>query len=531
MSFVSLSFIAYISVVILLYFIVPKRIQWVVLLVSSYVFFFINSKWLVFLLFFETLITFLTGIALERIRLGNEQKIISLKEALSKEEKKKIQSKGKKDQKKVLAAGIILILGILVCLKYHGFFMRPVNGLAMHMGLSIPQFKLLVPIGISFYSLQAISYMVDVFRNRIKADRSLLRFMLFMSYFPQIVQGPIPRYKQLAGQLYESHNFDYERACFGAQLILWGFMKKMILADRIAIPVSMIFDNPLNYKGPMILLAAVGYGFQVYADFSGGMDIASGFSQIIGIDLEQNFRQPYFSESVEEFWRRWHITLGAFMREYVFYPLSLSKTFTRIGRSLRGIFGPETGKKIPPLLATFIVYFLVGFWHGADWKYVWYGIWNGVFIASGILFKNQYESTKIKLKINDQLFSWKLFRILRTFTIVSIGRIISRASDTATAVIMIKQMMKNLYYWSYLTNGALLKLGLDTVDWLILLVSIVILLLVDYAHEKGISVRRWVSQQGNIFRTLVYVGAMIIVVLLGVYGPGYSSAAFIYQQF
>ena len=276
---------------------------------------------------------------------------------------------------------------MLLFFKYFNFFSGNASGLLQRIGIPVvlPALDLMIPIGISFYTLQAIAYMTDVYRGKYRADKNFFKFMLFMSYFPQIVQGPIARYDFLANQLYEGRDMEYKRCTFGIQLILWGYIKKLVIADRLAVPVNEIFNNFNEYTGMLVLLAAIGYGLQVYADFSGGMDIARGVSQVFGIELQLNFKQPYFARSIEEFWRRWHITLGAWMKDYIFYPLSLSKLSGNIGKKARLLFGSSIGKKIPSFIAMFIVYFLVGFWHGAEWKYIFYGIWNGLFIMSGIL--------------------------------------------------------------------------------------------------------------------------------------------------
>ena len=373
--------------------------------------------------------------------------------------------------------------------------------------------------------------MVDVYRGKIAADRNFLKFMLFMSYFPQIVQGPIARHRQLANQLYEPHDFDYTRMVRGVELILWGFIKKLIIADRIAIPVTAVFDNPGHYSGLLVLFAGIGYGIQVYADFSGGMDIARGFSQIIGIDLELNFMQPYFSVSVENFWRRWHITLGAFMRDYVFYPLSLSKPFNAIGKKSRKLIGDFAGKKVAPFIAMFIVYFLVGFWHGAEWKYAVYGVWNGVFIASGILLTDVYAKIKTRLHIREDRFLWRLFQIVRTFLIISVGRFFSRTANVRTALSMIKSIVTGITNFSFLKGSTIAALGLDKWNRLLLAAGVILLLVVDIQHEKGISVRERIAEQNLVFRILLVSFTITAILILGIYGPEYNSAGFIYQQF
>ncbi len=531
MTFVSFGFIGFMILVAAVYFLIPRKWRWTVLLAASYLFYLINSEWLVLVLLAETAITFLTGLWIERVVKKTKQQIDRQKAELTKEARKALQAKSKKQSRGILALGVLLILGILLFLKYYNFFADTVSIVTKLIGFRIPKLKLLLPLGISFYSLQAIAYMTDVYRGKIEADRSFLRFMLFMSYFPQIVQGPIARYRQLANQLYEPHDFDYDRMVRGVELILWGFIKKLIIADRIAIPVSMIFDDPSAYGGILVLLAGIGYGIQVYTDFSGGMDIARGFSQIIGIDLELNFTQPYFSVSVENFWRRWHITLGSFMRDYVFYPLSLSKFFNAIGKRSRKLIGDFAGKKVAPFIAMFIVYFLVGFWHGAEWKYIVYGIWNGVFIASGILLTDVYAKIKRFLHIHEDRFLWRLFQIVRTFLIISVGRFFSRAAGVRTALSMMKSIFTRFTDFGFMEKDALLELGLDRWNWILLLAGIILLLIVDIQHEKGFSMRDRIAKQNVVFRILLISFTIAAIVILGVYGPGYDSAGFIYQQF
>ena len=475
--------------------------------------------------------TFGTGLLIEKQSEAEQKKLDALEESGSKEEKKNIRASGKEKRRRIMLCGILIVLLTLVFLKYYNFFTESLSFITRCFGIAFPKLNLLLPIGISFYTLQAIAYMADVYHGRIRADKSLLKFMLFMSYFPQILQGPIPRHKQLAGQLYESHDFDFQRLCHGIQLILWGFIKKMVIADRIAIPVNAIFDNHSDYQGLILFFAAALYGVQIFADFSGGMDIARGFSQILGIDLELNFTQPYFAVSVEDFWRRWHITLGSFMRDYVFYPLSLSRTFSKLGKAARKVFGNKIGKKIPPFIAMFIVYFLVGLWHGSQWKYVAYGIWNGLFIAGGILLTESFERLKQILRIDGDLFSWKLFRILRTFTIISIGRFFSRAASLKIAVSMIRSFFTGWYDSSFFFDGSLLKLGINGPEWNLVMIMILILLLADLAHEKGLCIRRWITSQGVLFEILAVILAVTAIIILGVYGPGFDASKFIYQQF
>ena len=365
MTFLSIKFAILLIITIAAYFTVGKKYRWAVLLIASYVFYWFNSSRLVVFLLIATVVTFVIGKVIYRVQQDGKE-YIKANEGLTREERKKYNAGVKKKTNTITTIGVIIDLGILLVLKYYNFFAGNINIVLNHFGTGLPKLSLLLPLGISFYTLQAVAYLVDINHGKLKPDDNIFKFMLFMSFFPQIIQGPIARHDQLAAQLYEGHAFDYTRVTHGFQLILWGAVKKLIIADRLLIPVATVFENYSNYEGGILLFGAALYGLQVYTDFSGGMDIAQGIAQIFGIQLEINFRQPYFSVSIEDFWRRWHITLGGWMRDYIFFPLSLSKRFATISRNSRKVFGPFVGKRLPAILSSFVVYFLVGFWHGAE---------------------------------------------------------------------------------------------------------------------------------------------------------------------
>lgn len=514
--------------VTILYFTFPKKYRWFSLLVASYVFFYLSSGYLLLILVATTIFTYVCGLFMDMVDSSTE-KLIKKKE-LKGDLKKKEKKRAKTYKKIIMLTGTLAVLAVLIYLKYFNFLAETVNTIAKG---DIVELKtdVLLPLGISFYTLQAMSYLIDIQRGKIKADKNPLKFMLFMSFFPQIVQGPIARYDHLAHQLYEGHSFDYKRVTFGIQLILWGWFKKCVIADRVAIPTNIIFDNYQNYTGILSFLGAVLYGLQVYADFSGGMDIARGFSQILGIELALNFKQPYFATSIEDFWRRWHITLGAWMRDYIFYPMSLSKPFGALSKVFRKIFGQFVGKRIPAFISMFVVYFLVGIWHGPDLKYIAYGIWNGIFIMAGILFVDVYAGMRKLLRIDEKTFSWRCFQIVRTFIIISLGRFFSRADSYEAALQMFANTGYKFMNLSVITDGSLLKLGLDNANVFALLVSLGILFAVDVMHEKGIEIRESIARQHIFFRWLIYYGVIIAILIFGVWGPGAGSALFIYEQF
>lgn len=532
MDFISVSFLIFVIILVFAYFLMPDKYKWTVLLVGSYVFYGFSGIKLVVFLVFTTGVTFFSGLLLGNINEDSARHLKLHKADLTREEKKEYKNKVSSRKKRVVACAVVVNLGILIFLKYFNFIAKNINLVLVKVGFAgnIPLLKLLLPLGISFYTLQSIAYIVDLYRGKYKPDRNFFKFSLFMVYFPQIIQGPIARYDQLAHQLYVPHKFEYTRVTQGMQLILWGYMKKLILADRIAIPVNFIFDNPAPHEGFVLFLAAAGYGLQVYADFSGGMDIARGVSQILGIELVLNFERPYFAGSISEFWRRWHITLGSWMRDYVFYPLSLSKAFATLGKRTRKVFGNYIGKKLPTFLSMFIVFLLVGVWHGSSWKYVAYGLWNGIIIVSSILLEPVYEKIIEKLKINTECFSWRFFQMARTFILCSFGRFFSRGKTCLTAIDMFKRALAYPNPWVFF-NGTFLNLGLSYKDYYVIFISILVFLVVGIMQEKGIHIREKIAEQNLYFRWMIYIGAVVAVLIYGSYGSGYSASEFIYQQF
>lgn len=532
MTFVEYSFFLFVAAVLLVYYLVPLKFRWIVLLAGSYVFYWLNSKWLVLVLLGTTLLTWLMGLWIQK---ENDRGAAYLRDhtELTRDEQKEVKTRTKKKAKWIMALGILVTLAPLLFLKYFNFFGTNINRLfsAFHLGRPVPMLNLLLPLGISFYTLQAISYLVDVSRRKVQADRNPAKFMLFMSFFPQIVQGPIPRHSQLAKQLYEGHRFDYDQLRFGAQLALWGLFKKLVIAERVAVPVNYLFEHYSEYSGPIVFFAAVLYGLQVYTDFSGGMDIARGVAQMLGIELELNFKQPYYATSIEDFWRRWHITMGSWMKDYVFYPLSLSKAFSSLSRKSRKVLGQYMGKRLPAFLAMFIVYFCVGFWHGPEWKYVAFGIWNGLFIMISILLEKAYIKGRTLCRINENTVTWRWFRVLRTLIVVSFGRFFTRSNNLHAAIAMFGRAFRNWRDITFITNGTLLKTGLNNANWILLILLLFLLFYVDYKHEHNVSFRKVIARQHFVFRWTIYIIAVLAILIFGCYGPEYNAASFIYEQF
>lgn len=530
MGLVSFEFAALLAVLLLVYYLLPVRHRWRVLLVGSYVFYLANSAGMTVFLLVTTVTTFCAGRRLGRI---NEETRNYLAAAQGKGARKEYKQSQQRRKRRVVLAAVLCNIGLLVVLKYTGFLFESANALLQAIGIGgrLPDIGWLLPLGISFYTLQAVGYVIDIYRGKYEPDQNLAQYMLFVSFFPQMIQGPISRHDQLAHQLYEGHVFDYRRVTMGAQLVLWGLIKKFVLAERLAVVANGVFDNYLNYAGLSMLIGAAVYGVQVYADFSGGMDLVGGIAQLFGIEITENFARPYFARSLEEFWRRWHITLGAWMRDYVFYPVSLSKTFARLGKRTKTYFGAQTGKRIPTFLAMFLTFLLVGVWHGAEWKYVAYGIWNASIISSSILLQPVYGRLADACHIKRESPLWRLICMARTFCLVSLGRFFARGTSLHAALVMLKSAF-TVWNPEVLTNGTFLfPIGLLLQDWLVILFMVLLLLAVGLWQERGICLREAIAGQRLPVRWAVYVAGVLLLVLFGMYGPDYEAASFVYQQF
>ncbi len=524
MSIVSLKFICFAIVLVALFFLLPKKCQWVILLLASAAFY-LSFGWKSCWYILVTIISqFFLALALER---RNTEMKARMDKAEGKQ-KKEIKKQFAKHKKWYVVLSVLINLGILIALKYADLAIGSIN---QRFGTTLATLDLLLPIGLSYYTFKSIGYVIDVYRGRIPAQKNIFKLALYIGYFPALVQGPIDRYEDVAEQLFAEHKFDYDRLCFGAQRMLWGYMKKLIIAERATIIINTVQYNftTAGYEGFTILFMMFLASFRIYADFSGGMDIVIGLSEIFGIKLTENFEQPFFSTSISEYWQRWHITLGAWMRTYVFYPLSLSQSFSKLGRKCRQKLGDSYGKQIAPSLASFITFFLVGMWHGAGWAYVPFGIFNAILVASSTLLEDFYASCRTKFKIEDDSKGWHVFQVLRTFIIVTLGNylILTKEPDM---IGLIMATFSRFNPWIFV-NGSLYTLGVDQKNFWVMIIFIVILMVSDFIKEKGVHIRQAIARQNIAVRWCVYLAAIFALVIFGMYGPGFDAASFIYERF
>lgn len=529
MGYTSVSYLCgFLMAAFLCYTIVPVKHKWKVLLVFSYLFYFINSKQYIIFLFASTLSIYFGGRKLNKI----DDRFSEAKKGLTKEEKKELKNLTGRQKKAVCVAIVLFNFGLLVFLKYSKFLASTVEAVLglLRLNVKIPMHNLLLPLGISFYTMSAVSYIVDVYRGKYKASSHLGKVALFLSFFPHIVEGPIGRFDLLSEQLFEGHKFDYQRTAFGFQLILWGLFKKMVLADRANMMVHTVFENYKEYSGVYILITMLLYTLQLYAEFSGCMDIVSGSAELFGVELAENFRRPFLSRSISEFWRRWHMTLGAWFRDYVFYSVSLSKTFTKFSKKVREKMNPFFAGLLPVSVSMLAVWLGTGIWHGASWKYVVYGLYYYLLMLLGMLFEPVFRSFFEKAHINRESKVIHCLQLIRTFILVNIGMLLFRADTIKSFLYMLVSIFRD-FSLIPIRDGDILNVGLDLYDFLLLIIGVVILFLVGLYKEKEHRIREELAQSNIVFRWMVYYGLIFALLIFGAYGSHYATTGFIYAQF
>ena len=435
-------------------------------------------------------------------------------------------------KRRIFLVSILGILLFLVILKYINFTINTINGVGIlfkSKTVYLSGFNWLVPLGISYYSLSLIGYVTDVYFGITSSDIKFGRLALYGMYFPVMISGPILKYREDGAQFFQPHSFDYGQVTRGMQRMLWGFFKKLVISERMAVIVNTVYGDYEKYPGVYIWIGTVCFAFQLYTDFSGCMDIVLGMSETFGIKLPENFERPFFSKSISEYWRRWHITLGIWMKEYVFYPILRSGLFVKMGKMLRNHLGKKKGKQLTTFTAMFCLWFLVGIWHGGNWKYIiGSGLLHWFYIVCGEVSKPWLDRLMNILRIKTDSVGMKGFRILRTFFLVNIGFVFFRAENVTDAFHMLKTAL--VFNPIELINGGLLRLGLEWVEMSVAAVALIILLMVSLMQRCG-SLRDRIAKKGLLQRWCIWYVLLFMVILLGYYGPGYSAAEFIYQGF
>lgn len=490
--FNSLEFLIFFVIVTAIYYIIPYKLRWIWILISSYYFYIQTShpRYIIILLMI-TVISYLSGLLIEMTNKKHSEKI----------------------KKSILIASILCNIGLLFLFKYFDFFTDVIQGMLaiVNIKMNIPKLGLALPVGISFYTFEAVGYIIDVYRGNIKAEKNLPKYALFIAFFPQLLAGPIERAKHMLDQFQIKHSFNYEKIKSGLLLILWGLFQKLVVADRLSKLVDTVFSNPDSYRGFYVVIASIFFTFQIYCDFSGYSDMAVGVARVLGIELTKNFERPYFSRSIREFWRRWHITLCSWFKDYLYIPL-----------------GGNRCSKIKNYRNIMIVFIVSGLWHGAALNFIVWGTLHGAYQVIEKVMEPLSKKVIKKFKINTEAFGYKFYQVIRTFILVDFAWIFFKANSLSAAF----KLINNMFYFNpwVLRDGSIYNLGLTDKEFGISILGIVVILVVNLLQRKN-NLYWWLQSKNMAARWSVYLAAALIIIIFGVYGPEYNPQQFIYFQF
>lgn len=476
MAFTEISFLFFVALTLIIYRILGNK--WQVLLIASFLYYGLYDERAFLYLLTAILTTYLGGIFLYKHK-----------------------------NRLVLFLVLLINFGMLFLVKF----------------TDISVFKITIPLGISFYTFMATSYTIDLYRRKYQPQNNIFKYALYLSFFPHIVQGPISRYDEISDGLYNKSTSS-EFFSKGLLLVLYGYFKKLLIADRAAILVGKVFASPDEFSGVFVFVAIIFYSIQIYCDFSGGIDIARGIAYLFGVELEENFKRPFFAESISDFWRRWHTTLGSWMRDYVFFPLSLTKLFGTINKKSRKILGRHGGKVLTLTISTYVVYFLIGIWHGGGFNFIAFGFYNGTLISLALLFEKRFEKIKKALRINDESFLYRVFKIIRTTFLVFIGRYFTRSAGLRQALHMMKKTIID-------TNFRYGDFGLQRLDFIIIALCFLAVAIISILQEKEIDLTEKFVNSNKLLTSTFLILTMFLIVYFGVYSKNYVSVEFIYRNY
>lgn len=523
MNFYSIQFVTFLVIALLCYYKFFRKQQWICLLVGSAVFYYFTGvENFIFLL----LTGFTTWIGAKRLA-DYSKEMVALRgdKSIEKDEKKARKEAIVKKRRTVMWGVLLVNFGVLACLKYLEPILEGMGVIGQDNMLG-----LVLPLGISFYTFQSIGYLLDIYYDKYDAEPSFAKYMLFVSYFPQMIQGPINRYDVLGSQFSEEHVWDGQAATKALYRVFYGFMKKYTIANILAVAIANTFDTPArDFAGATVIFAILLYSAQQYADFSGGIDMVLGISELFGIKMAENFRQPYFSVSLADFWRRWHISLGKWMRDYVFYPFALTKPMKNFGKWANKKLSKHLGRVLPAAIGNILVFFIVGIWHGAEWHYIVWGLYNGIVIALSDILEPYYEKMIEVLHINKKAKWYHLFQIVRTFIVVNIGWYFDRIVDVKVALYSLKKSIFNLNIGMLMEEYPIIFDGIKAYGVQLAILGCLIVLVVSLLEENKINVREVLYKAPLFVRWVIYT-FMIILILFSCTRTG-DVGGFMYANF
>ncbi len=490
MLFNSLDFLIFFPIVTIAYFLIPHKVRYLWLLGASYYFYMCWNPQYALLMLTSTILTYMGGGIIARTDNPTVKKA---------------------------AVGINFAVNLLILFFFKYFFFTVDNINAVLSLLNIapitPKFDVILPVGISFYTFQALSYTMDVYRGEVKHEKNFFRYALFVSFFPQLVAGPIERSKNLLHQLKEKHHFNYDRMVSGLLLMLWGFFQKLVIADRAAILVDTVYNSPDNFSGFHFAVATVLFAVQIYCDFASYTTIARGAARVLGINLIENFNVPYFARSVADFWSRWHLSLTNWFRDYLYIPL---------GGNRKG--------KVRKYFNILVVFFASGLWHGANWTYVLWGLYHGIWRVLGDITKNLRHTLCALFRIDREKPYYPILQAILTFSLVCISWILFRAQSAGEAALIINKIFCD-FHPELFFGGGFTQMGLSIPDLTVLGGAILVLLIADTLKYKKIGANAMILRSNIILRFTLVLALLFATLVFGIYGAGYDSAQFIYFQF
>lgn len=535
------------------YYLLPKRGQWIVLLLGSTFFYFTYGAELLSFALGAVVVSWAGALLMQQQyeRLGAS--------TVSPEEKKAQNVRTKKVCRWILFLSVAAILGVLVytklqsriteipILNFTNWFFSKVYRKFARWFLCVPILgnfvtykdaaivfegnSFFVPLGISYYTMSLVGYLADVYWKKEKAEKNLFRLALFALYFPKILEGPISKHRLWAKQLSEPHSFDYTQFCHGLQRMVWGYFKKLCIADRLNLMVSEVYGADCDAQGGSILLVTAIFGaFWLYCDFSGCMDIALGMSEALGITVEENFNRPFASRSAAEFWRRWHITLGAWFKDYIYMPLVTSPRLAKVAGFLKKHLGRRAAKEFMNVIPLTIVWLLTGLWHGTGLTYIVWGLYWGALIILSTVFAPEIAKLNKALHLPVDSAGFQIFRKVRTFFLFVIGRILTMPTNLLQVKAVFRQICTDFRPW-LLVDQSLYSYGLDGVNFRLVLLLIAFLLFVEHKQEKGTVFRDRIDGLSLPIRWIVYLSGIFFILIFGIYGVGYDESAFIYMKY
>ena len=482
MSILSIEFLVLAAITLLVYYLLPLKIRWIALLAGSAAFVWFSGWQSAAHLSAVAMVMWGGGLLLSKHK-----------------------------SRVLLGVLLVLDLGAMAFLKYYP---------------SLSGAELILPVGLSYFTFQSAGYLIDVYRGKAQAQKNPLKAWLFIGYFPQLSQGPISTWKELGNQLMTGHRLEPENVISGYQLMLWGMFKKMVVADRLADATNALLKGE-EMPGWFILGGVVLYAIRLYLDFSGGMDTVRGISRMAGIELPENFRRPFFSLSVAEYWRRWHITLGAWFRSYLLYPLTTCKAGIALGKGASKVFGKKTGRTVPSALATLLVFLLIGIWHTANWNAVVFGAYFGIIMALSMLLEQVWKTMRTTLSLPKKGWMY-VFRLIRTWVLILIAQYFAFTPNPDTGVSLMAGTFRN---WDFSGFAERMAGVMEGREWIIAAAGCLIVLIIDILCEKKKDVCGGLARTHFWIRWPVLLLLILAISVFGVYGSGYDSAAFLYTQF